>query len=212
MRCPALAAGLLGHRLADVALPAASSGPSSPLLLTCRSASATPLRPSANFAWSLVSSLSTCFFRSAYARTVPLSSLTASCWVCSPPSTGGAPASSTAGERLVRLGDLLEGRGVGLLDVLRLAVAVDLVIAVLASLIFFVCGLHLVADALRPGVQLLAVSSPHPDSARTSAAPPDSAATSFLFTGLVPSMALGPGTYTARRVADRAPWVRFVVV
>src|SRR5690348_16980468 len=34
----------------------------------------------------------------------------------------------------------------------------------------------------------------HPDSATTSTAPPDSAAASFLFTGLVPSMALGPRT------------------
>ncbi len=37
----------------------------------------------------------------------------------------------------------------------------------------------------------------HPDTATTSTAPPDSAAASFLFTGLVPSMALGPGIYTA---------------
>src|SRR5512147_2409153 len=35
---------------------------------------------------------------------------------------------------------------------------------------------------------------PHPDSATTSTAPPESAAASFLFTGLVPSMALGPRT------------------
>ena len=68
----------------------------SPLLLILFSSSAMPLRPSANFAWSFVSSASTFFFRSAYATEEALSSFTASFCVVSPSSTGGAPAESTA--------------------------------------------------------------------------------------------------------------------
>src|SRR5260221_8387972 len=72
-------------------------------------------------------------------------------------------------------------------------------IAVLAASIFLACGCTATQTCLAQEPSLASLSSPlppHPDSASTSTAPPDSAAASFLFTGLVPSMALGPGTYT----------------
>src|SRR3954451_1000436 len=71
-------------------------------------------------------------------------------------------------------------------------------IAALAASIFLACGCTASQTCLAQASSLSLPSSLlHPDSASTSTAPPDSAAASFLFTGLVPSMALGPGTYTA---------------
>src|SRR5215210_2532928 len=70
-------------------------------------------------------------------------------------------------------------------------------IAALAASIFLACGCTASQTSLAQEFSLSLLSSLlHPDSASTSTAPPDSAAASFLFTGLVPSMALGPGTYT----------------
>ena len=71
-------------------------------------------------------------------------------------------------------------------------------IEALAAAIFLICGCTESQTSLAQEFSLSFVSSspPQPDSASTSTAPPDSAAASFLFTGLVPSMALGPGTYT----------------
>src|SRR3954468_15630528 len=71
-------------------------------------------------------------------------------------------------------------------------------IAALAASIFLACGCTASQTCLAQASSLSLPSSLlHPDSASTSTAPPDSAAASFLFTGLVPSMALGPGTYTS---------------
>src|ERR1041385_8551890 len=70
-------------------------------------------------------------------------------------------------------------------------------IAALAASIFFACGFTASHTCLAQASSFsLPSSPPHPDSASTSTAPPDSATASFLFTGLVPSMAPGPGTYT----------------
>src|SRR5690349_21094398 len=73
-------------------------------------------------------------------------------------------------------------------------------IAALAASIFLACGCTPSQTCLAQESSLsLLLLLLHPDSASTSTAPPDSAAASFLFTGLVPSMALGPGTYTPHR-------------
>src|SRR3954468_23175201 len=81
--------------------------------------------------------------------------------------------------------------------------------AVLAAAIFFACGCTASQTCSAQEFSLSSLSSLlHPDSASTSTAPPDSAAASFLFTGLVPSMALGPGTYTpsGRHHRDEHPF------
>ncbi len=66
----------------------------------------------------------------------------------------------------------------------------------LAFAIFCSWGWNWSQTFLAQSFTLLSLSSLQPDSVSTSTAPPDSAAASFLFTGLVPSKALGPGTYT----------------
>src|SRR3954454_25395958 len=63
-----------------------------PLLLSLSSEVAMSFRPSANFAWSLVSSLSTFVFSEAYDVEMSPSSLTAFCCFLAPSSTLGAPA------------------------------------------------------------------------------------------------------------------------
>lgn len=84
-------------------------------------------------------------------------------------------------------------------------------IAVLAAAIFWTCGCTASQTCLAQGSSLsslLLLPLLHADSASTSTAPPDSAAVSFLFTGLVPSVALGPGTYTSH---GRRPYGEFPI-
>src|SRR5690606_11793787 len=128
-----------------------------------------------------------------------LSSLTAFRCFFSPSSTFGGPAFSTAAPIALYASDMslkaLESvfwtsSGVLLSEV-------SFWMAALADSIFFACGCTASQTCLaQASSSSLESSPPHPVSASTSTAPPDSAAASFLFTGLVPSMALGPGTYT----------------
>ncbi len=163
-------------------------------------------RPSENLCWSLVSTASTLVLSSAYSLDEALSSFIAACCVFSPSSTGGAPTSSTALPSALYASDICwkATESVRWTSAGGLWSSVFWPMAALALLIFWSCGWAWAQNFLAQSLTLSSLSSLQPDSVSTSTAPPDSAAANFLFTGLVPSKALGP-ELTRRGFGSRVP-------